>query len=224
LEISYINKNKENTDYYIGVKDIIVDKGILICDIFNLYRSNCLFGDGTKTASIFINSIKSASVLEQSYYDTPEDLIERANSNGNLGDFLETINFDNNILNYLSDCYRLDNDPFLKEKMVIDGIDLEVLQKEKQYTLSNKEFNDILEKVFKNNRYESERINRHQVLAINEFSIDIYDKQYVVAYRELMVDFKNKTLKVAKKSSINQSFLISEEKSHHFNVFGYGSL
>ena len=95
---------------------------------------------------------------------------------------------------------------------MVDGIDTHVLTESGKYRLDDKQFNILLEKVFKKPKYEAEIINRYQILAINKFSIDINDKQYVVAYRGLTLNFKDKTLKMSQKSSINKSFLINEDK------------
>lgn len=212
LDISYLNKKDESTNYYIGIKDIDIQKGVIICDIFNPYRSTDIVGEGKKETFIYVSGIKAASILEQSFYETPKELITKVENDSMVGDFLEVINFDNSILRYLSDCYRLDNDPFLKEVVMIDGVDLHTLTEQGKYQLDDKQFNAILDKVFKRPKFEAEIINHFQTLAINKFSIDIDDKQYVVAYRSLTLNFKNKTLKVADKSSINKSFLVTEEK------------
>ena len=212
LDISYINKKEESTDYYIGIKDINIDKGVIVCDIFNPFKSNQIIRDGKKDTFIYISGIKAASVLEQSYYETPKELLTKVTTDKRIGEFLDVVNFDNNILRYLSDCYRLDNDPFLKEIVMVDGIDIHTLTEKGKYQLDDKQFDTLLDKVFKKPKYEAEIINRYQTLAINKFSIDINDKQYVVAYRTLTLNFKNKTLKIADKSSINKSFLVTEEK------------
>lgn len=212
LDISYLNKKEEVTKYYIGIKYIDAPKGLIVCDIFNPFKSAGIVGDGKKDTFIYVNGIKNASILEQSYYETPKELLTKVASDPLIGDFLEVINFDNNILRYLSDCYRLDNDPFLKEVIMIDGIDVHTLTEQGRYQLDDKQFSAILDKVFKRPKYEAEVINRFQTLAINKFSIDFDDKQYVVAYRTLTLNFKNKTLKVSDISSINKSFLITEEK------------
>lgn len=211
LDISYLNKKKESTNYYIGIKDIDIDKGIIFCDIFNPFKSNEIIKDN-KNTFIYINSIESASILEQSYYDIPKALIKKVKTEEKILNFLDVVNFDNNILNYLSDCYKLDNDPFLKDVVMIDGIDFHTLMATNKYKLDDKQFTEILNKVFKKPKQKAEIINKHQILAINKFSIDINDKQYVVAYRTLTLNFKDKTLKISKKSSINKSFLIEEEK------------
>ena len=107
IDISYVNKKEESTDYYIGIKDIDINKGIIVCDIFNPYKSNSVLNTSSKDIYIYINGIKSASILEQSYYETPTELLNKVISDKRVADFLDVVNFDNNILCYLSDCYRL---------------------------------------------------------------------------------------------------------------------
>lgn len=211
LDISYLNKEGEITNYYIGIKNIDINNGIVICDIFNPFKSCEVIKNGENTF-IYISGIRSASVLEQSYYETPKELLTKVTTDKVIGEYLEVVNFDNNILSYLSDCYSLDNDPFLKEIVMVDGIDIHTLIGSGKYKLDDDQFNALLDKVFKKPKYEAEKINRYQTLAINKFSIDINNKQYVVAYRALTLNFKDKTLKIADKTSINKSFLITEEK------------
>lgn len=214
LAISYLNKQSVTTDYFIGIKDINIDKGIIVCDIFNPYLSNKIVQnkDKYKDTFIYINGIQNAIILEQSYYETSEALLNKVTKDKAVGNFLEVINFDNNILRYLSDCYRLDNDPFLKEIVMIDGIDIHTLNQYGEYNLDDKQFNILLDRIFKKHQYELEEKNRYLTLAINKFSIDINDKQYVVAFRVLRLDLKNKILKMKDKTSINKSFLVTAEK------------
>ncbi len=209
LDISYVNKDGESTTYYIGIKDIDIKNNKISCDIFNPYKNDDINKDDI---FIRIDRIKSASILNQSYYETPKELIDKVATDKNINDFLEVVNFDNNILKYLSDAYRLDNDPFLKEIVMVDGIDNTELSKVNKYQLDEEQFEIILNKVFKKNKRESEIVNRYACLAMNIFSIDINDKQYVVAYKKLCLNFKDKTLKIADRSSINKSFLLTEEK------------
>lgn len=218
LDISYLNKNEEKTFYYIGIKDIDIAKGRIACDIFNQHKSCEVMMDG-KNTFIYIDRIQSATILEQSYYDSPASLVNKVTSDPKMGEFLEVVNFDNNILRYLSDCYRLDNDPCLDNVVMIDGIDTHTLFKSGKYKLDDNQFKKILEEVFKKPKYKAERDNRYQTLAINKFSIDINDKQYVVAYRTLTLNFKDKTLKMSDKSSINKSFLDKDRKKMTLGMY-----
>lgn len=214
LDISYINRDKQRTDYYIGIIDLDIKKGTITCDIFNPYKDNNCLSDKTKNR-LFINidGIQHAKLLEQSYYPVPDVLKKRIESDPSLAKYLEVDTMDNNILRYLSDCYRLDNDPFLKETVMINGVDRRELHNNHFYQLDDEQFNILLNQVFKkNNKYEAEKINRFSELAINYFSIDVQGKQYVVGYRRLTLNFKNKTLKMDDKTTINKSFLIEDKK------------
>ena len=214
LDISYVNRDKENTDYYIGIIDIDIKKGTITCDIFNPYKDNgCLLDKTKKRLFINIDGIKHAKVLEQSYYPVPDELKKRIETDSNLSRYLEIDTMDNDILRYLSDCYRLDNDPFLKETVMINGVDRRELHNNHFYKLDDEQFDVLLKQVFKkNSKYEAEKVNRFSELAINYFSIDIQGKQYVVAYRKLSLNFKNRTLKMDDKTTINKSFLVEEDK------------
>lgn len=212
LDVTYQNAKGEVTKYNIGILDLDIKNNRIYCDIFNSYKNSLIINGRKGTPYIFIDKIKSASVIEQSYYDVPKDLLDKINTDKNILQFLDTIKFDNNILAYLSDSYRYDNDPFLKEVVMINGIDLHQLSRCEYYKLSDEQFNELLNKVFKKDPIHAEEFYRYQTLAINKFSIDFNDKQYVVAFRILHLNFKNKTLKVDRKSSINKSFLIKESK------------
>ena len=214
LDISYVNRDNQNTDFYIGITDLDIKKGTITCDIFNPYKDNvCLRSESRKQTFINIEGIKHAKVLEQSYYPISENLKKRIEDDPDLAKYLEVDTLDNNILRYLSDCYRLDNDPYLKETVMINGIDRHELHKELLYKLDDEQFDILLNQVFKkNNKFEAEKINRFSELAINYFSIDIQGKQYVVAYRKLALNFKNRTLKMDDHTTINKSFLIEEDK------------
>lgn len=218
LDISYINRKGESTNYYIGIMDIDIKKGRIYCDIFNPFKNNESISN-ENTIFINIGGIRSASVLERSYYESPQDLVSKVTNDKETGEFLDVVNFDNNILSYLSECYSLDNDPFLKEIVMVDGIAPNFLIAKDKYQLDEAQFKTLLDKVFKKSKYEAEIINRYQTLAINKFSIDINDKQYVVAYRELALNFKDKTLKISNKSSINKTFLITEEKKATIGMY-----
>lgn len=215
VDIDYINSKNEETTFYIGIKDIDPKTEKIFCDIFNPFKSNEVLKKN-ENLKISYGGIKRAEVLEQSYYKSPNELIDQIDKNDLLKDFLEVEEFDNNILHYLSDAYQLDNDPYLRDTVMLPGVDTNVLHKcleqNKKYQLNPQQFAVILDEVFKKDRNDKDRLTRKQDLAINSFSIDINGKQYVVAYHKLGLNFKDKTLVMADKSTINKSFLIEEKK------------
>jgi len=211
LDIDYINSKKERTDYFIGIKDINVEKGRIYCDIFNCYKKEHVVAhDGD--ICIRADGILSARVIEQSFYLSGTSLRKRIESDQSLLDYLEASVFDNNILGYLSDCHKLDNDPYIKETLVLDGIDVRELKENRSIKLSDQDFELILDRLFKKEKSEAEFHYRFIDMAINSFSIDIKDKQYVVAYYKLNLNFANKCLSVEKDASINPSFLIEDKR------------
>lgn len=214
VDIDYVNRNNEETSFYIGIKSIDAKKNLITCDIFNPFKSNKLLNVelDRKDIKISYSGIKKAEVLEQSYYESPKTLIDAIDNDDLLKEYLEVEQFDNNILHYLADAYQLDNDPYLKNTIVLNGVDLDELSENKKYELDDKQFAIILEDVFKKEKNDTSRIYRKQDLAINSFSIDINGRQYVVAYHKLGLNFKNKTLVMAERSTINKSFLIEEKK------------
>ncbi|MBP5694062.1 MAG: hypothetical protein J6X03_01200, partial [Bacilli bacterium] len=107
LEISYINKSNENTNYFIGIKDIDIEKGRIYCDIFNPFKNDETF-DKKFNSFIYLEGIKKANILEHTCYETPNELTNKINGDKRIEELLEVVNFDNNILRYLSECYRLD--------------------------------------------------------------------------------------------------------------------
>lgn len=211
LAVSYVNRNNESTNYYIGIKAVDIKKEIIYCDIFNPFKTDHLLKKGNETYIKF-SGIKSARIIENSYYEIPINLKTKIKNDKAFYAYFDVVNFDNNILEYLLECYRLDNDPYVKDKALIDDIDFYTLSKSSNYQLDDNQFNILLDKVFKVSYEEAKQKNRFATLALNKLSIDIDGKQYVIAYRELELNFLDKTLHVAKKSSINNSFLISERK------------
>lgn len=211
LDIDYINAKKERTDYFIGIKDIDIQKGRIACDIFNCFKKTHTVphkGD----IFIKIEGIVSARVIEQSFYLSDARLRNRISKDPKLLEYLEASAFDNNILGYLADCHKLDNDPYIKDTLVLDGIDIRELKESRSVELSDEHFELLLERLFKKEKSEAEFHYRFIDMAINSFSIDIKDKQYVVAYYKLNLNFATKRLSVEKDVSINPSFLIEDKK------------
>ena len=210
LDIRYKNKKDEESHFFIGINDIDTEEDKLYCEIFNCFKDNECLGSPNP---IRISGILFAKVLEQSYYPTPKTLMSRIDYDKDLLDFLEVNNMDNDILRYLSECYSLDNDPYIQHKVSVEGIDCKELLQAKKYTLDENQFETILNGLFKSDIYEGEKVYRFSKdLAINVFSIDIAGKQYVVAYHSVNLNFKDKTLKINEKICINKSFLIDEGK------------
>lgn len=210
LSISYVNKNNENTFYWIAIQDINFELQSFSVTMFNEKKSLNTFDTW-----ISFDGIKSAEVIDFSSYDVPEGLIEKIEKNLDKCRWLGYDNFDHNILNYYIECNVLDSDPSQKEYMPIEGIDLKILRKEKEYKLSDEQVNKIVADI-----YHYDLRNNGSTcctLAINCFSIDEGKNKFVICYYTLTFDPIKKSLVLDKKLRFNHSFLIEGRRHSLFN-------
>lgn len=207
LEINYQNKDGEITNYFIAIKDIDIKNKKIYCDIFNPFKSLETISDNVY---IYLDKILKAKVAYNTYYEYPQEFLKKVAENPYFSKFFELEKLDNNILRYLSECYALDSDPTIKDSVILDGVDNNELLKERSYKLDDNQFDKLLNYLFRKEKTNDLKKITSENLAINVFSIDILGKQYIVAYRNLSVDFKNKKLIASNTISINKSFLLDE--------------
>lgn len=202
LNITYKNKQGENTLFWIAILDITSNDKIVV-NMFNVKKDEPLLN-----RTISISSIQSAEILKFSHYDVPSHLIKKINEDDSLQVY-EFDRFNNDILNYYLECNRANNDPFLHKAHLIPKIELEELLKKSPYQLSDEQQKHIIEKIYYNdyNKYYDYK------LALSEFSIDIDSKgKFVVAYRELTYDPVKKTILIGEATHFNPNFYIKDVK------------
>lgn len=130
LEISYQNKQDENTQYWIAIKDIDSKSRKLKVDMFNHTKSM-----NSIETEISFDRIKSAKVLNFCSYEDASKLAEKIESNLDAYQWLNYDHFNHNVLNYYEECNLLDADPMQKDYALIEGVDLLSLRKNKAYEL-----------------------------------------------------------------------------------------
>jgi len=213
LEIEYGEEGASQTRFWFGITDI--DDERLHGEIFNAYKSlECI----NQPKPIYIKKIRKATIVEGSFFDCPESLSAKIEANRDKWQWIEIDQFDNNILKYLGECHKYDNDPFLDEEEVINDISYDRLARITKYKLDEDQFRTLLAKIYKMNEEDADKYGRYYELGLNIYSIDIKGKKYVVAYRRLAIDFKNRTLEISPKTTINKSFLI-EDKRHTLSSY-----
>jgi len=203
LFIEYFNKkDNELHNFWIDIVDIEPKNKLFYVVLFNINKDQKII-----KGHVYLENIKRAKIINNSYsiYDKTE-LINKIKNNLNEFSWLQFETFDNNILLYLEECNRLDNDPFQKNYAMIEGIDLEVLSKEKVYKLNEEQLKKIYSLIFYNDiNLFNNKIND---LVISILSIDQDKKKYVVAFKYVKFDPKSNTLKLGKEIIINPTFLI----------------
>nr|MDE7308707.1 DUF2726 domain-containing protein [Lachnospiraceae bacterium] len=119
------------------------------------------------------------------------------------------------ILTYLEMCNRMDTVPYYSDFKLIHLLDRESFQGE-NYHLSDKQFKEIV----KSFQYKAEEKNRAdgrlklQQLAINVLSIHTNKGLYVLAYKKLQLDVKEKVLKPEQNIIICTQYTLNGNTEH----------
>lgn len=205
LTIEYKNRNEQITKYWIGIKNINPRKRTLDVDGLHLGEYSV-----AHLQMIFIDSILSSSIIEGSYCKKNETLINDIYLNPekykNL--FENTANL--KILNYLEDCNKMDVAPYKSDFKLIKRLDLDSFYG-RCIELSDGQFKDIVDNFqFKATKATDDR--KIQQLAINVLSINTPKGLYVLAYKRLELDVKERALIASKEITLCKEFCIDESR------------
>ena len=208
LSIEYHNREDQITKYWIGIRDLDIHSRTLKVDGLHLGRYTVESYD-----RIRIDSIQSSRIIEGSYCPVNEELVRDIYLNPHKYNTL----FDNTanlkILSYLEMCNRLDVVPYKSDFGLIQYLDNDSFQGE-LYQLSPEQFREIV----KNFQYQTERDERKdgglkiKQLAMNVLSIHMAKGLYVLAYRKLNLDVKQRALKPDDEITICTEFVVGGEK------------
>jgi hypothetical protein len=210
LNISYINKNGENTFYWVAIKDIDFNNKTFYVSAFNDKKSLNTFDTW-----ISFNNIQNAEIIEFSSYERSDELINKIERNLDNCSWLNYDHFNHNVLNYYAECSILDNDPVQKEYTTIPGIDLLLLRKNKKFELNEEQIKRIIADIYHYNIKNNS--NSYYTLAINCFSIDEGQKKFVIAYYSLTFDPLQKSLILDKHLRFNPAFMVDGRRHSLFN-------
>jgi len=204
LSIEYRNKDGKVTKYWIGIKDLDLKYKRLIVDGLHLVEL------AITELKIYIDSIQQACIVEGSYCPIKQDLVDdiMLNPHKYTGIFEQIPNL--KILNYLSDCNRLDATPFNCEYRLVKHFDEECFSDGK-HPLTDEQYGDIV-KAF---QYEINDTNGKvhvKQLGLNVISINCREGLYILAYRKLRLDVKNRCMCADKSITYHREFTVNGEK------------
>lgn len=208
LAIEYRNQSDQVTKYWIGIRNLDVVKKTLSVEGLHLgkYSTRLL-------ECISVESIQSSKIIEGSYCPVNKSLVDDIYINPHKYKMF----FDNianlKILNYLEMCNRMDNVPYYSDFELIHYLDRDSFNGE-NYPLSDEQFKAIV----KNFQYKAEKDNRlngklvMQQLGMNVLSIHTKKGLYVLAYRKLQLDVKNRVLRPDDEITVCIEYTIDEVK------------
>ncbi len=208
ISIEYLNREEQITKYWIGIRNLDVRNRTLSVEGLHLVKHTVEAFDKIK-----IDSIQNSRIIEGSFYPVNEALVKDIYLNPHK---YNTI-FDNTanlkILGYLEMCNRLDSVPYKSDFSLVRYLDHDHIRGD-LYQLSAEQFREIV----KNFQYQSEKKEhadgRLQIkqLAMNVLSIHMTQGLYVLAYRKLNLDVKQRALKPDEEITICTEFTIDGTK------------
>lgn len=218
IKIEYRNRDNEITKYMIGINDINPFKKTIQCDCFNI-----VYSKSTDQRLIFFESILSATICEHTYHKTSEKLLKKLEAESEEFVFLNPISNKEDLLDYYSDCFKLDTTPYISKYGMIPGIDMDCLMENEKFYLSDEQFEILATNAFfqndkKKRNKEIELEKFENTLACNVLSINTEKGLYVLAYRDLDLDIQQKILRVHPDLRINKEFSYDSNSSHVKNI------
>lgn len=206
IAVEYRNKQQNVTKYWIGIKNINPYKKLLIVDGLNVATSEM------KELNLYYDSIIDANLIEGSFCKINSKLLEDIEEHTSRYSFIFNNVANLKLLDYYSECNKLDNTPYRNDYKLIDELDVDVIG-EGDYNLSNEQF-DHLVKVYnydaKNKRQN--KMPRSVSLCMNICSIHTKKGLYVLAYKKLLFDVKNRTLTQDDEVSVCREFTVDGVK------------
>lgn len=188
LKIEYRNKADQITKYWIGIRDLDPAKRTLKVD--GLHLGMYTLGEYDK---IFVDSILSTEVIEGTYCPENRQLIEDIEMHPERYKTIFSSSANLKILNYLELCNRMDTTPYITDYDLIHYIDGDRV-KNGRYALNDQQFQEVVSNFQYSLSHEKKKSTNLRIkkLALNVLSIHTAKGLYVLAYRNLNLDVKNR--------------------------------
>ncbi len=203
-KIEYKNINNQETKYMIGVNFIDIKNKRLRCDIFNISKNT-----ETIDGIIYYDNILNLEICDDTYHKSPIELLKFIDENDEALGFLKRDINKNNLIDYYIDCFKLDTVPYISKYGLVPGIDNDVLDNNACFPLDSIQFERLSKESFykKDNSKKNDLEKIERSLVINELSIKNNDNtMYVLAFRHVKLDIKNKCLVADDDICINVEF------------------
>lgn len=202
LKIEYKNRSEKITKYWIGIRDLNPFKATLKVDGLHL-------GEYTLDAydMIYMDSIISSEVMEGTFCEKNDKLIEdiALHPEKYVSVFGQTANM--KILTYLEMCNRLDGTPYTTDFELVKYMDRDTFNGS-EYELTDEQFRQIVQSFqYSSDKKKSDNGKlRMKSLAMNVLSIHTVKGLYVLAYRKLNLNVKERTMKPEKDITLCTQF------------------
>jgi len=231
LYVIYLNQRQQMTFYWVAIQDIDPIKKRIEGAIYNSLKQERVL----EKASLYVDSIKSAKVLEFTSYPIPLALIDKIENDPVDFAWLGFDEVKENILSYYEECNRLDANPFQKERLLVPGIDARALKAESWFSLNPEQEKYVVDGIIKKYNHigtadGKDRLDKNSyVLALADLCLYHRNEEYVVCYHDVTFNPLKKALHLDPEVKFNKSFLLREPKTENtedrtdtpISLFGY---
>ena len=201
LEVIYKNRRGEVTHYWVGIHDIDVGTAKISGDSMHLMKLDCRY------LTLRLDSIQAAEVVEGSYYPAGRRMAERLKSDEEL---LDLLGEDAHIqtLDYLYDCALLNDTAYVRDFGLVPHIDVDSFALG-AIRLDEDQFRSMVRILSRGKRRTSSFTSKR--IAMNLISMHLKEGLFVLAYRELRLDVKDRLLVIGRNTILNEEFFVGVE-------------
>ena len=208
LSVEYRNALGETTRYWIGVRNIDPKRRLL--DVRGMHLGSFELADLT----VRIDSILSSSIVDGSYFPTPKALIDdiQENEERYASIFGSVPNL--KVLDYLSDCTKLNTVPYTKKHSLVERIDEDSF-KYGAVSLDDDQFRAVVKTAQRKARRNSDQKEQqlkltYEQIAMNVLAVHTSRGLYVLAYRQLRLDVEKRQLVIGRNTIICREFKVAK--------------
>ena len=206
LSIVYKNQSEQITKYWIAVKTLSPQNGQMQVDGLHLGRLT------VQELYIRVERIISAEVIEGSWCEINEALVQDVMENPRKYEALFGNTANLRVLEYLTDCHKLDSTPYKTEYFLIPQLDQDRFQ-DGTLALNGVQFAEIVRNFQNRIESQSNRKKRQiRQLGMNLLSVHTDRGLYVLAYQPLGLDIENHTLRPVDKVVVCREFTLDGVK------------
>lgn len=215
LQITYKNKEEKITTYWIGIKDILENKRLLV----DAVKYGQIDQD-VKELHIFIESIQKASLIDSTYYPLSDQLINKIESSPMAFAWLNYFETDHHVLDYYRLCALEDSDLEERNFRLLEGFDQFQLKDNTYYLKNAEQIAAIYQVLSRQSKHAAEDRPLFSRLSMNVMSIKTAHSIRPILYRDVRLNLNDKTLFVSTTVRINPSIKNEHSTFYIKNLIG----
>jgi superfamily I DNA and/or RNA helicase len=213
LQITYRNREQEITKYWIGIKDVLENKRLLVDAVkFGQIEQD------VKEFQIYAESILEANLIDSTYYPHSSKLIEKLENNHIQYSWLSYFDTDHEVLEYYKLCAMEDTDLEERNYTLLDGFDQFQLVDNAYKLQTDGQVATIYKILSKQTFNAAEERPVFSRLSMNVLAIRSNRSIRPILYRDVRLNLNDKSLYVGSTLRINTSF---KSETTHFHIKHY---